>query len=79
MRPRKSPILLLFGAWSISAFLLTNFYNSLLISDVTAPKPQPMIRSIYDLSRRDDINLVTDRKANTNAFISVNRTNFDNQ
>ena len=68
---RKWPILFIFGSWSLSAFVLINFYNSLLISDITASQPQPLIRSIYDVIGRDDIRLVTDRKANTNALLSV--------
>ena len=68
---KKLEVLLVVGSWSLCAFLVVNYYNSLLISDVTAPQRQPLIRSIYEFPRRDDLRLVTDRKGNTNFFISV--------
>ena len=71
IKMRKWPILILIGFWSLSAFVLHNFYTTLLISDVTAPKSQPLINSIYDLRHRSDLNLVTDRKGNTLALLSV--------
>ena len=74
---RQWRFLIILGSWSLSTFVLMNFYTTLLISDVTAPEPKPLIRSIRDLVDRDDVHLVTDKQAITKAhflvFLSSNR------
>ena len=59
------------GVWGMAVFLLSNYYTVLLISYVAAPNPQPMIRSIYELSNRPDLHLVTDKNINFDVIISV--------
>ena len=70
---RKWPIFLLIVFWSLSVFVLITIYTALLISDVTIPKMKPLINGISDLRYRNDINLVTDRKANANVYLLVSK------
>ncbi|KAK4013130.1 hypothetical protein OUZ56_025370 [Daphnia magna] len=64
------------GAWCIATFVIVNAYNSTLISHVTLPKKEPLIKSIYDLRNRPDVHLVTDRNMNTDAVLSAAGTGF---
>ena len=70
-RIKQMPILMVIGSWSMAAFILTIYYNTLLISFISAPNPKPLINSIYDLQNRSDLFLLTDEVGNTNAIISV--------
>ncbi len=65
------PILLMAGAWGLASFLMANYYTSLLISYVAAPNPQPLIRSIFELRNRPELNVVTDKNTNIDTTISV--------
>lgn len=71
LKLKTSSILLVAGSWSLAALILTNYYNTLLISYVSAPNPKPLIKSIRDLRDRPDIFLVTDKNANTDGLLSV--------
>ena len=53
------------------AFILANYYGSILTAYITAPIPQPLIKSIYDLKDRPDIHLITDKNTNVDAIITV--------
>ncbi|EFX79068.1 hypothetical protein DAPPUDRAFT_104768 [Daphnia pulex] len=46
------------SAWCLAAFVLVTSYNSLLISYVTTPNAEPLIRSIQDLSNASRIHVV---------------------
>ncbi len=65
------PILILTGVWEFTSFLLSNYYTTLLISYVTAPNPQPMIKSIYELQNRPDLRVVIDKGIPSEVVISV--------
>ncbi|KAI9553612.1 hypothetical protein GHT06_021534 [Daphnia sinensis] len=64
------------GAWCIATFVIVNAYNSTLISHVTLPNKEPLIKSIFDLRSRPDVHLVTDRNMNTDAVLSAADTGF---
>ena len=71
LKSKKVPILLIAGAWTLATFVLQNYYTTLLISYVTAPNPQPLITSIYDLRKHPEIQLVTDKNNNIDAIFTV--------
>ena len=64
-------IILIAGAWVLATFVLQNYYYTLLISYVTSPNPQPLIKSIYDLRYRPELKLVTNKNINTDAILTV--------
>lgn len=49
---------LLAGTWCIATFFLTNLYSLDLTAYVTAPNPQPLLESIYDLPNHPGIQTV---------------------
>ena len=55
----------------MATFLFINYYEGLLISDVTAPQAFPLVHSIQEVIERDNINLVIDRLTNMNSILSV--------
>ncbi len=68
---RYWPILFVVVTWSVASLILTNYYTVLLISYVTAPNPESLITSIYELRGRPDIHLVTDKGRNTDTLLTV--------
>lgn len=68
---QRLTIRIVIASWSLTALVLINSYNSLLTSFITAPNPQPLIKSIYELRDRPDIRLVTDRNRNAEAVLLV--------
>lgn len=67
----KVSIRLVSGVWFISAFVLVNYYTSLLIAYVAAPHHNPLIKSIYELRNRPEIYLVTEKNLNPDIILSV--------
>lgn len=59
------------GVWCLSAFLLVNYYTSLLTGFTTAPNPQPLIHSIEDLRYLPDVRIVTDKNGQADSVLSV--------
>lgn len=46
---------ILAGTWGLSCFVVVTAYNSVLISFITTPVYQPLVKSIHDLVDRTDI------------------------
>ena len=71
-RPRKEiAIRLVILAWCLAILILLTSYTTLLISVVTAPNPQPLIKSIYELPNRPEILPITDKGRNVAALFLV--------
>lgn len=68
---RNLSIRTLLGAWGLAVFVIGNHYTSLLTAFITAPNPQPLIRSIYELQTRPDLRLVSNADRNTAAVLLV--------
>ena len=67
----KLAIRIVFGAWCIATLVLTEAYDSLLISYITAPNHQPLIKSIYELRTRPDVRLAVNKDFNMDVLFSV--------
>ena len=65
------PIRIMIGCWALATFVLANYYTTLIISYTTAPNPQPMIKSIYDLRNRPDIRVITNKESNSETVMLV--------
>ena len=61
---RKLAVRLSTGTFLIGMFILTSYYINLMTSFMTAPNPQPLIKSVNDLANRSDLHLVTDKNLN---------------
>lgn len=59
------------GTWCLAVFILGNEYTSLMTSFLTAPNPQPLIKSVQELRNRTDLRLVTDKNSNVDTILSV--------
>lgn len=70
----KWSIRIIIATWGIAAFLLQNYYTGDLTSYMTAPNPQPLVKTEKDLYSRGDIHLVTFKNKNADALMSVNLT-----
>ncbi len=68
---KSTPIRIVVGLWGLSVFVLHNYYTGDLTSFITAPNPQPLIKSIYELNNRPDILVVTDSGTNGATVILV--------
>lgn len=69
---RRLSTRIVIGSWSIAAFILGLMYNTELTSFITAPNPQPLINTIYDLrDRYPNLRLVTEKDRNVDALLSV--------
>jgi hypothetical protein len=55
----------------LAAFVLVSSYNSLLISYVTTPNAEPLIRSIQDLSNASRIHVVVNAGQGFDIILSV--------
>lgn len=62
---------MILGAWCLSAFVLIAGYNSVLISYVTSPNAEPLIRSINDLTNTSSVKIVVDRGLGVDLGLSV--------
>lgn len=52
---------ILAGAWCLTCFVLTTAYSSVLISFVTMPNYQPLIRSVYELQTKPKIGVTVEK------------------
>ena len=68
---KSTPVRIVVGLWGLSVFVLHNYYTGDLTSFITAPNPQPLIKSIYELNDRPDILVVTDSGTNGATVILV--------
>lgn len=68
---KKLAIRIVFGAWCIVTLVLTEAYDSLFISYITAPIQQPLIKSIYELRTRPDVRLAVNKDFNMDMLFSV--------
>lgn len=59
------------GAWCIGALILTNYYSSILTSLITMYNPVPIVSSLEEVAKNDDIELVTTKGFGAEAFIVV--------
>lgn len=64
-------IRMILTGWCLSAFVLTTGYNSVLISYVTSPNAEPLIRSINDLTNISSVKIVVDRGLGVDLGLSV--------
>ena len=59
------------AVWCLTACVLVNSYNSVLISYVTSPNAEPLIRSIKDLGN-SSIHIVVDAYEGIDIVLMVN-------
>lgn len=59
------------GLFCLAACVLVYGYSSLLITYVIAPNNPPLIRSVHDLLRNENIKLVVDKAKGVDLIISV--------
>ena len=60
-RNRNLAIRILAGTWCVACFILITAYSSVLISFVTSPNYKPLIQSIYDLPKNEEIQITVDK------------------
>lgn len=72
---KRLSIRIVIAIWSLAAFLLINYYNSLCISFLAVPITEPLIQSIHELqnNRHPEIRLVTNKNKNIEALLLVYR------
>lgn len=63
------------SVWSIGSLIIVNHYDSLLTSYMTAPNPQPLVKSIYEIRTRPDLRVVVNKNLNLDILYSVNYIN----
>ena len=60
------------SVWCIGSLIIVNHYDSLLTSYMTAPNPQLLIKSIYEIRTRPDLRVVVNKNLNLDILYSVN-------
>jgi hypothetical protein len=59
------------GIWCLAAFVLSQAYNSTLITYVIAPNNRPLINSVLDIVNDPKIHLVVEKNMGLDVVISV--------
>lgn len=59
------------GAWSLTAFIFVQAYNSTLLTYVLTPINNPLINSPYDIPERKDVHLLIKKGGSTDIFLSA--------
>ena len=73
MISNKLPVRIVFSAWFIASLIIANYYDSLLTSYMTAPNPQPLLKSIFEIRSRPEIRIVVDKNLNIDILFSVKK------
>ncbi len=68
---KRLPIRLVAGIWCLAAFVLSQAYNSTLITYVIAPNNPPLINSVLDIVNNPNIHLVVEKNMGLDVVISV--------
>nr|CAH0101150.1 unnamed protein product [Daphnia galeata] len=67
---KRLPIRLVAGIWCLAAFVLSQAYNSTLITYVIAPNNPPLINSVLDIVNNPNIHLVVEKNMGLDVVIS---------
>jgi len=59
------------GAWCIAALILTNFYSSVLTSLITVSTAVPLVNSVEEAAKNEDIKLVIQKGFGAEGMIAV--------
>ncbi|XP_046648885.1 ionotropic receptor 93a-like [Daphnia pulicaria] len=66
----RLPIRLVAGIWCLAAFVLSQAYNSTLITYVIAPNNPPLINSVMDIISNPNIRLIVEKNMGLDVVIS---------
>jgi hypothetical protein len=72
--PTATSIRLIAAVWCLAALVVTSIYNTTLISYVTSPNWQPLVRSIFDIPKMPQLRIVVDERMGADVIISVKLT-----
>lgn len=59
------------AAWCLGSFVIFNSYNTTLISYVTAPLKDPLVKTIYDVKDKPEVKVIVDRGLSLQILILV--------
>ena len=59
------------SAWCLAVLIITTYYAADLTSYITVPSYKPLLKSIYELPGRRDLDLITDKGTNADAVLMV--------
>lgn len=62
---------MLAAIWCLAAFVLSQAYNSTLITYVIAPNENPLINSVLDIVNNPNIHLLVEKNMGMDVVISV--------
>lgn len=60
------------SVWCLAVLIITTYYTADFTSFITVPSYKPLIKSIYELHERRDLDVITDKGTNADAVIMVN-------
>ena len=72
--PTATSIRLIAAVWCLAALVITSIYNTTLISYVSSPNWQSLVRSIFDIPKMPKLRIVVDEKIGADVIISVELT-----
>ena len=59
------------SVWCLAVLVITTYYAADLTSYITVPTYKPLIKSIYELPGRRDLDLITDKGTNADSVLIV--------